>query len=85
MRAEKQVKDGLRTLRAVAVKYSSPRREEVVVGGRFPGFTRGTLANNHATYAYASATAPSLQIDGNLSRIASLNNAFVQMFCGCTI
>ena len=63
-------------MRVVSLKYSSPNS----VGGRFPGFTRAILSKNFPGYAYAGATAPSLNEDETLGAIPALSTETVQMF-----
>ena len=58
------------------MKYSSPNS----VSGRFPGFTRAILAKNFPGYAYAGATAPSLNDDGSLGEISTLDTDKIKMF-----
>ncbi|XP_066015773.1 chondroitin sulfate ABC exolyase-like isoform X2 [Pocillopora verrucosa] len=72
----KHIKKGLETMRIVAVKYSTPNS----VCGRFPGFYRAILAKNFPAYAYAGATAPSLNADGSLGEIAALDSDKIKMF-----
>ncbi|KAL9951814.1 hypothetical protein ACROYT_G044546 [Oculina patagonica] len=70
------LKKGLEVMRIVCVKYSSPNS----VSGRFPGFSRAALAKNFPAYAYIGATAPSLNDDGSLGEISTLNSASIKMF-----
>ena len=70
------IKTGLETMRIVSVKYSSPNS----VSGRFPGFSRAILAKTFSAYAYAGATAPSLNNDGSLADISTLDADTIKMF-----
>ena len=72
----KHIKKGLETMRIVAVKYSTPNS----VAGRFPGFYRAILVETFPAYAYAGATAPSLNDDGSLGEIAALDSDKIKMF-----
>ena len=63
-------------MRIVSVKYSSPNS----VSGRFPGFSRAILAKNFPAYAYAGATAPSLNDDDSLGEISTLDADTIKMF-----
>lgn len=70
------IEKGLETLRIVSVKYSTPNS----VSGRFPGFTRAILSKILPAYAYAGATAPSLDGNGKLGAISVQNNDIIRMF-----
>ena len=70
------IKKGLEVMRIVSVKYSSPNS----VSGRFPGFSRVILAKSFPAYAYAAATAPSLNDDGSFGAISTFNNETLKMF-----
>ena len=62
--------------RIVSVKYSSPNS----VSGRFPGYSRAILAKNFPAYAYIGATAPTLNENGSLAEISTLNTENIKMF-----
>ena len=63
-------------MRIVSVKYSSPNS----VSGRFPGFDRAILAKSFPAYAYFAASAPSLEMDGSLGEITTLDAENIKMF-----
>jgi len=52
--AKRNLQEGLKTLRVIAVKYSTPSS----VGGRFPDFSKAVLAQILPAYAYISISYP---------------------------
>lgn len=52
--AKRNLREGLKTLRVTAVKYSTPSS----VGGRFPDFSKAVLAQILPAYAYISISHP---------------------------
>ena len=52
--AKQNLQEGLKTLRLIAVKYSTPSS----VGGRFPDFSKAVLAQILPAYAYISISHP---------------------------
>ena len=63
-------------MRIVSVKYSSPNS----VSGRFPGFHRAIVAKQIPAYAYIGATAPSVEMDGSLGEITTLDTENIKLF-----
>ena len=53
-KAKRNLREGLKTLRITAVKYSTPNS----VGGRFPDYSRAILASDFPAYAYISVSYP---------------------------
>ena len=56
--ARENLKKALDVLKVVSVKYSTPNS----IGGRFPGYSRGSLAKTAPAFAYLAASAPVMKV-----------------------